>query len=479
MQRILQGVVAGVLLAVCFGAVAGDKEDERIKGVSDFLIKRAKENYFYIFEKKIRDNKALQCYFPTTYSYVEEGDLKLLLTSRGIWGDSIKKDLDTLVARAFAKQLAEHFHHASMDATNFYLEIMQYLSVTVEGQPYPVTVMPVNANEQVRNAINGLYDDFLSLRKLIEKKAEDLAPFVNICQAPEISIDEIKQVIKGLQDVVQGLDAWSGSIAKYKDSLKVNVDALEHDCAEKSTAKICQIKDKIRTQWLPVVKQNLEQPLVKAAAASVFLTKYVHDVQQADKNTGKVLVVIKGLRASGLDKTVDLDKFKHHLLFFAQISDAEKAEEVSALLGEYTLPAVSFFVKREKNTSHILLSAFLGYGYGTVLNDSKAGTDNKSGVMAPLGLEFSYGTRGEGAWSILLAPFDFGYPVSLKLHGITENVDYDEIVAPGIYLSYGVPEYPLNVGLAYQQGRKVGAGIEAENRALFFVSFDMPLLTLY
>ena len=77
-------------------------ESARIDGVAQFLIDRANDNYLYIFEKKIRESNVFQCYFPETRANLDVGGLKELLYSRGLWEDSIKKDLNVLATRAVA-----------------------------------------------------------------------------------------------------------------------------------------------------------------------------------------------------------------------------------------------------------------------------------------------------------------------------------------------------------------------------------------
>ena len=80
---------------------------------------------------------------------------------------------------------------------------------------------------------------------------------------------------------------------------------------------------------------------------------------------------------------------------------------------------------------------------------------------------------------IVIEPFDFGYPVTLKFNGVTENLKLEDVVAPAAYFTFGFKDYPLNVGLGYQRGAKIQGVMEAEKRILLFIAFDMPLFTLY
>ena len=81
--------------------------------------------------------------------------------------------------------------------------------------------------------------------------------------------------------------------------------------------------------------------------------------------------------------------------------------------------------------------------------------------------------------SIMLSPIDMAYPVNLKLSGIEDDIEFDEIIAPSITLAYGFRNYPLNIGIGYQRGRKLADVGKSEERWLLFVSFDMPLFRIY
>ena len=77
----------------------------------------------------------------------------------------------------------------------------------------------------------------------------------------------------------------------------------------------------------------------------------------------------------------------------------------------------------------------------------------------------------------MLSPVDFAYPVSLKLNGVEEDVELDEIIAPSISLAYGIKDYPVNIGIAFQKGKRFSVQNQEEKRILLFVAFDMPLFS--
>ena len=75
----------------------------------------------------------------------------------------------------------------------------------------------------------------------------------------------------------------------------------------------------------------------------------------------------------------------------------------------------------------------------------------------------------------MVAPFDFGYPVNLKLQGIEENIEFDEIIAPSISINFGVKKAPIAWGIVVQKGRKFDETSVPDTRVMAHISFDMPL----
>ena len=74
---------------------------------------------------------------------------------------------------------------------------------------------------------------------------------------------------------------------------------------------------------------------------------------------------------------------------------------------------------------------------------------------------------------------DFGYPVSLKLNNVDDEVDLNQIVAPSLSVAYGFRNYPVVVGATYQKGRKDLRSNEFEDFSFLFIAYDMPLFTLF
>lgn len=478
--RIGMTIVAVLLVpTLCFGGTV--TETDRINGVVDFLLERGKANYLYIFEEGIKDNREVRCYFPTVYSYVAEGDLRLLLKSRKIWGESVETDLKNLAVRAAAKELgnAVDFKKAALEATDRFLDVAQYVNVKYQGQEYPVTVVPLGAPVELKDLINGFYNGVADLRDALLRIDDKLKIRDALCGTPSITMQDIADSATDLTAALGKLRTWTAHVEKNRGLLTVNIEKLSNDCRRDPGKAFCGAKEKLTEMWITPIVKDMSDKAATVVTMAAGLARYAENIRRADGNTAKALIAVRFLEESKAFDEKVLGRFKNHILFFAELSEAETTEQTKEVLEAYTMPPVSFAVKRERYKNHVLLTAYLGFGYGKVVNAGTYGEDNRKGIYAPVGLEFSRGLGNGASFSLMLAPFDFGYPINLKLNGIKKDIDFNEIVAPSVLVSYGWPKYPISIGAAYQRGRNDLAVNSVEERVLFFIAFDMPLLTFY
>jgi len=449
----------------------------RIDGVTDFLIERANETYFYMFENKMKNNKKFACYFPTTYEYIKEGDLKTLMKTKNIWKESLDSDFSILSIRAVSHGIKESvdFNKAAMRATDEYAEILRYLKIKIDGQEQSLSFIPLGATKNTRDLINGFYDDFNDVRDGLIGFNKKLNEYSDVCsQSRPIKSDFIKE-ISILKGTYKGLDKWVAHIDKYKSQIIIDTDAIKADCKIDDASSVCKAKSVIFEEMVPKLKEAFEKPVVKALAGVIVLNKYITDIKNRDTSTGKVVEAFKIIKDKKLESSQTLKKLKHYLLFIAQVSDSDEPGQVQDLLKEYTLPVTSFIEKRAPGNKSFMISAYFGYGAGDVLNDNVS-SDNTSGFYVPVGLEYSIGLSNKSSVSFMLSPVDFGYPVSLKMNGVVEDLELDDIIAPSFSVAYGIKDYPINVGIAFQKGRFISPQDKEEKRVLIFVAFDMPLL---
>lgn len=477
MKKIIQLLV--VVLLFC-PPVAMANTDAIIQGVTDFLIERAKQNHLYIFEKKLQANADFATYFPHTYSYVADGDLRILLTSKSIWQRAVQDDLDTLVTRTFAQSVNRQIDlvRAANVGMDRYIDLVRYLEIEADGQVLSLNQVPIDASEQIKKLINGFWTKPVALRDRLIELGRMLAAYSDVATVPKTTSAELLVKTKELLQAFKELDGLWQHIENNRDRLRVDAAALQQRCAVEPEFYFCRESEAagVRLQaLLGKTKDSLDDTIAKSGV----LISYLQEIPRLETMTEKAIASMRLLKKLGLDKTIAIDKLKRHLLFFAQLSDADNKEDVKAILTEYTLPAVSFLLKREEGANRIMLSSYLGYAYGRSFDTRGDDNTNEQGIIAPIGLEFSHGLKNGSSLSLLLAPVDLGYPVTLKLNGIEDKLSFSDIFAPGAYLAYGVRDLPINLGVAYQRGRKIAASNAVENRVLLFISYDMPLFSLY
>lgn len=465
------------------GAYADEKDDARIQAVAEFLVERAEANLMYSFENRLKKDEELKCYFPETYAHIMQGNLRVLISARDEWQRVLKRDIDSLIVGAVAHKLAESIElsRANVEAIDAYLQVAQVLDIEYQGKPYRIDFIDLKDrnNGELVSLINGFYDDFNNLNKQLQSFNSLLIQYASNdpCAVPHISSGKFRQHIDNISYAFTQLSGLIEHIEKHGARLQVNQSRLNNMCSNNPDLEICHLKERLLEQWLPLAKRKLDTPLGKVTAAVMAITAYLKETEGQDY-TFRALRAMELLKDSGMDEQ-KLAQLKNNVLFFARLADAKDKADAKVVLQEYTLPPVSFMIKRQPpGSAHWLISSYFGYSGGQTL-DGRNKDVTYNGMFVPVGLEYSYALSSGASMSAMLAPFDFGYPVSLQLNGSDLGVGADQIVAPSLSLSYGFADYPLVLGLSLQQGRDIGNGDTREKRAMLFLAFDMPLLQLY
>lgn len=462
-----------ISLVSLHSAYAIDNTTQRINGVTQFLIERANENYLYFFENSIKENDDLICYFGKTVANLELGGLKELLMTNGLWKDSFKNDLDGIPNKATVWLVGRSFKQIELVARTV-LEIDPETIETLKDKNIPVS----------------------NLEKLLEKDSKKTIEEA-IVYFSQFNIDSVK----GLKEKVCEIDIDdSDNIKKHMDVLSNIKEALAKDIV-----KLDEDKKNIALGIIAAI--GVTKVVAKSADVNISETKIKRDIEgllgkierikkvakEFDKNKEKDFIV-QSIAAFDLlrEYTIESDdskssrkekekeaqksinRIKRHVLFFAQIAEAKDSKSTKELLEVYTLPAVSFFEKRD-NSRHWFVTAYLGVSAA----EPEDGGDSVYGeIYAPIGLEYSWGAwdyRLVDSVSIMVAPFDFAYPVNLKLKGEEKDIDYDEIIAPSISINFGIEDAPIAWGIVYQRGRAYDGSGSHDYRRLIHISFDMPL----
>jgi len=465
-----------ILSLIVVNSYAASKTSDRINGVAQFLIDRANDNYLYIFEKKIKESKSMACYFPETKNNLEFASLKHLLLSTDLWEISLEKDLETLLVRATVRSIENTLDVSKLSVTLWgeYIEALQQLRYQYKGKPVLLHALPINKDEELTKIVNSFFND----ANIVNDAFEFFKKYRNkpLCQTPNLSYKEFRSKVQALYEIDKRLKAIKENFKKHSDSIKY----VGGSGPLKNKADIYNFLDKLTNKYKTARAKKIKQ--ASTAENEKEITDSLNKLSELtaiyeDKTTSGTVKAIRTLsevkKRGGFSDIEDFNNLKKYILFFAQIGDADQAG-VSAILKSYTLPSVSFYEKRNKKDVW-LIGAYLGVIGGSSEVPSGEDDGNNVGIFAPIGLEYANGNSDGSSWSIMLAPFDFGYPVSLKLNGIDKDVNLDEIVAPSIVFSYGVADWPLSIGVGYQRGRSFTATSDNEEKVFIHFSFDMPL----
>ena len=583
-----------LLMLFCQNLVAATSKDI-IDGFSEFLIERANANLVAIFERRLKNDKKFQCYFPNTHEKIDHINLENLFASKSYWESGLKDDLEVLIYRSMyleTRNSLKFFNKTDVRKllnNSKAIEIMQLFEYEKGGDRYAIHKSDPTLTNSLKNEINGFSTLGNSLRAV---KEIDSKFFQNdICGDIDLQTQQYKEKFKLFADAAEELVNWIVHIQQYGSDLKLSAKGKEElvckqqqlnaaQCeslviddraiiidlfnlnfpvelkAAKATAerishayqvlqqfveKEKDAIDKIRLLIATLKNEDFDKKTIKQIKKILELAKELTDadtltdelsgkakefielkdtttepktvrkelmvevmaltkpnVDAEDKEakeafellrdfidgknlqsfTDRALVSLELLEDSSAFSASSYARLRNSVMFFASIADANDKDGVKAILTAYTLPAVSFAEKR-KYGAGVFFSAYLGLA-GSDFDDQDSDEEaSGSGLFAPVGLEWNYGMEDGGSWSVMLSPIDMGYPINLKLHGIEDEVEFDELVAPSITFAYGFADYPINVGLGYQRGRTLDDVDEAEEGYLLFLSFDMPLLQLF
>jgi len=469
-----------LILIYSFVFTYADSTTDRINGVAQFLIDRANDNYLYIFEKKIKENKDLACFFTNTVHNLEIAGLKELLYSHQLWEESLKKDLDILATRSVVSSIEKSFHVGSLASkiASKYAVLTMHLQIEYNGQFYDVNNIPLDADPELKNLLNGFYIDMADITQAVARFKDYNKS--NLCNTPALDFATFKREV----DALFNLDSKLKSLFQHFDNNKEKIIFKSNALVSLGNLLNINITDEanIKTETVNILKSSTNEVVAlynsEETNQNINAIKNILEVFSNDEYnmTVKVVQALKEIQKSSMIEESSFSQMKKYILFFAQISDAKSSEQVNEILKAYTLPSISFFEKR-KYGEHWLINSYLGI---QAAKSNASDIDNEKdwfGVMAPIGFEYCYGFNSGSSLSLTIAPFDLGFPVTLKLNGTVEEVKLGDIIAPSLILTYGFPEYPLAIGGGYQRGRRISSG-NTEEKIFLLVSFDMPLWIL-
>lgn len=489
-----------ILLLLPIFARASFDTDKINEGVRDFLIDRANANALYSFEKRLLTKNQLKCLLPNTYSTLKimtsTGIFGSQLSNKQIWKEKINEDLK-LLPYTLALYSIRAIKNNKVD---FCSETAQNKVPKTESEALAIELIEANTTEAKVKILEKLF--ILNLFEGVKAEIKTAAVKLNTA---DYSLDVITEAIDEINTQIsnkiqQGGKPTEPAIIKLKGQLlKIKqVEQFFEDAnkyREVVRARFIDTEIDSNQQKIEKAYDNLltkKQKFDKAIPDLEDLLNEINKLKENKKLTSKIIDIVtkiskleefKNLEIGLLDdrrfqKTIRL------VTFFTEIADADDSAAVKVILTSYTLPAVSYYAKRDAGW-HLMLTSYVGANIQFDSSDftELEGYENtKLNIFAPIGVELSTGWTNRwysDSISLMVSPVDFGYPIGQKINGIEESIDFDDIIAPSITLSSGAHDLPITYGFGYQVGAKVQGLKQTETRWFVFIAFDMPLWKIF
>lgn len=385
---------------------------------------------------------------------------------------------------------SEHydFYQASISLLKQGLEITK---IPLIRDNFTIDLTKANNFFEISNALGDLYLD------VREKNYFSAAINLNLVLEKSVKkyggdIDKVRNQLETIQKALEG--AQASDFTDFKNEVG-NLVGLSVDFDLSNSASLLSLNNRVSA-----------------------LTSTNFDVGKEE--------VVKGLEAlvSGISKTNKLIENLPQILKYsnlaASIVKAQSSDEVKQVIESVALPAGSASIK--KNTKfNIALNSYVGLSWGEEnLRNVPDGMGNDNaifGITAPTGVNFSWGgQKSASSFSVLLNVIDVGALVSYRFQSSKEIMIQDEdnpgtmemakaeieelpeiklknIFAPGGYIIWGLPKWPVSLGAGGQLGPQLrqisitptdepAPTLELESSAWrwqIFFAVDIPLINFY
>lgn len=453
----------GSILALTTG-ISAQTIDPRIEGASKFLVDRANENMLYIFEERLQENGLLQVYFPYTFSAVRRANLKVILTDSTLWKKNIERDLGDLSLK-IANRITQGLNdELEADVIGRFLNEAGNTYIIYNGQKYPITSLPVPRDMELEKLINPIYNN--PLYRIKDQLSEAVSMTIAIDylsgDIPASTLTESHDsLIIQLNNSINLFYQWQANVKKldlepnknefvnvvnttihtltlYRDLLEYVSVIADHDYSygykiSFAVSLIGSISETYGTEWLNLPDADLYK-------------KYLHS-------------------------------FKAYAVFFAQLADAQTADQTEAILKAATVPPVSFAAKRQSGYRRISVSSYLGFSGGAEIRGNNGLA--VGGFFTPIGLELSNGTSKERSLAIMASFLDFGNVVNRQIYDTDATIKLSDLFTPGFMINYGFRKLPLALNVSYNYTNALRHDNSSAHLVRIGLSFDMPLFIFY
>lgn len=326
--------------------------------------------------------------------------------------------------------------------------------------------------------------------------------FRSILKKAKETDDKITEIKRYIENMTNDLDRIDTAINKFKKLKQADEKPDNADYFRFYDGLVSLISDASDFQDLNLgVSFNLEQK--KKLKQFVELANVSGNIYEdiTSKNYSSAIMNIRIMfQKTELVEREFFNEFIKYGTFMASVAEAENSDQVKGIIESIALPAGSSSIKRTSK-ENFSLNAYLGAAYGEEYNGETNTKKNIAGISAPIGIAYSRGLsyRGKncncdrkelGSVSLFVSVIDLGAVTNFRLNDSeTEElpeIKLENLFAPGAYLVYGIPKWPLSIGAGAQYGPQLREVTTMNNisenpsfSVRFFLAIDIPLLNFY
>ncbi len=174
--------------------------------------------------------------------------------------------------------------------------------------------------------------------------------------------------------------------------------------------------------------------------------------------------------------------------FVATAVQAKTPSEVSDAIAAFALPPGGSAIKKYSKFS-IALNAYVGVSAGQEVLRGY-GSQTYYAVTTPIGVTFNWGFQNAGAIGVMASLLDIGALTAFRFQDNSANslpdLKFENVLAPGGYLIYNFPKYPISLGVGAQMGPNIRSvtnnGITSTTsgwRWGAFLAVDLPMVSFF
>lgn len=518
-----------------------------IAGLSDFLVKRTKTElglaFFQGFKERVEKSVELQTLFPASARTLMAIDQEIY-NFNAYWEilqESFRSDMDQLFINT-ESYIIQTPHIKNEDLRPLLADFFRVVYLMRESTPAPdlIHYLGYEARMQQREFENDSLQHFKQQMELLALFSQALrnAPseanyWITGKQFHTIWKDSIATHIflgliyergkhiplangKTLGEVLNRTK--SKAVMEQLRNLQeraILVQTQANDLRAKPTTTTTRDTLRATDRWLGYYQLNrytldlleygylvsnslLDLPLARRDSIVVHYVRILRDVNELfwdihqkryASSIARVLFILEAILPDDRCQCLQTELLRYGT-FIATTSQAQSSQEVSAAIEAFALPPGSSSLKKNAAFS-ISLNAYVGLAGGQEMLQGQSPRWFQA-VGTPLGMSFNWGFKRAGSLSAMLSVIDVGAVTAYRFRDSTNSssaltdLRWENVFAPGAYLVYGLPKWPISLGFGGQLGphlRAVGSNNTFQRtngwRWGAFIGVDIPLTHFY